>query len=285
MQSLTRSWALGQTTFSVMRRDPEMLAFPVLSAFFSILLVAAFLVPTVFLDVLASGDGVASLSFGALEMVLAFVLYFALAFLSTFFNVCVVYTAKTRFEGGNATFFEAVSFAVSRTPRIVSWSVVAATIGLLLRQLDSLAERDGIPGLVFGILRGLLGFAWSLVQLFVVPVMVYEDVGPIEAMKRSAATLRETWGESLARHFGLGLLQFLTVLPIVGLFIGSVMLMGTALPVGLAGLALSALVFVVWLTFFNVANTVFNTALYHYASTGEAPEGFEGFAGSAFVSR
>jgi hypothetical protein len=39
-----------------------------------------------------------------LECILVAAAYWGLAFIATFFNVCVVYTRKTRFEGGDATF-------------------------------------------------------------------------------------------------------------------------------------------------------------------------------------
>ncbi len=279
MRTFSRSWHIAKVTFSVMRQDPEMLAFPVLSAITSLLLLAAFLVPTVFLDIfqaLSSNTGHVSidLSIQWIELGLLAVLYVVLAFTSTFFNVCVVHIAKTRFEGGNATFFGAVGFALSRTPQIAMWAVVSATIGLLLRQLDSLADQDGPVGMIFGLVRGVLGMAWSLIQLFVVPAMVYDRIGPIEAMKRSASTLRETWGESLTKHFGFGLLQFLAFLPCLAIFAGGVFLLDVSGALGLTVMGISVGLFVIEILVFNTANIVFNTALYHFAHTGESPSAF-----------
>lgn len=280
MNTLSRSWKLTKTTLGVLRMDPEMLVFPLLAGVTNLVFLALFLVPTVFVELLPAlaGEGqiAVNLTFGFLEMVVFFALYVALAFTSTFFNVCVAYTARTRFEGGNAGPIEALSFAASRAHRIFAWSLLAATVGVFLRQLDNLADKGGIPGLIFGAIRGLIGFAWALVQLFVVPVMVYEDVGPIEALTRSATTLRETWGESLVRHVGFGALQGLLFIPIVCLFVGALVgfiELGPA--VGLGLLVVAVLAVFLMASVMSVLNTVFNTALFHYAHTGHVPQGFE----------
>lgn len=277
---------LARATFAVMRKDPELMIFPALSALFSTLFVILLFVPTVLVEVVGQTNSSIAGAVGVVELVLLFVTYFALSFASTFFSVAVVFTAKTRFEGGNATFFQALGFAASRTHQIVAWSLVSATVGVALRTMDHLADQNGIPGMIFSILRGLIGFAWSLVQLFVIPVMVYEDLGPFQAMKRSAEVLRETWGESLARHLGLGLLQFLTLVPIIGLFIAGFSALSVSGYLGAGVLLLAVVALALQIAFFNVANTVFNTALFHYAHTGHAPDGYEDDAlGSAIGSR
>jgi hypothetical protein len=276
MYTLNRSWALTKTTFSVMRQDPEMLVFPVLGSFFSILFVAVLLVPSILTQVLADQGGGFSLVFGGVEIVLLFVSYFVLGFLSTFFNTCVVYTAKTRFEGGDATFFEALAFALARIPQIASWSLVSATVGVLLRSLDQMANQRGVLGMVMRGVRTVIGITWSLVTMFVIPVMVYEDVGPIEAIKRSTATLRDTWGEALVRNVGFGLLHFAALIPGILVVIGGfALLVGPTMVGGLLLVGLGIVWFVCISMVFSVANVVFNTALYHYARTGSSPAGYD----------
>jgi hypothetical protein len=48
------------------------------------------------------------------------------------------------------------------------------------------------------------GLAWAVVTFLVVPVLVVENVGPIEGIRRSMALLRRTWGEGLICHVGIG---------------------------------------------------------------------------------
>lgn len=272
-----RSWQLTKLSFGVIKQDKEMLLFPFLAGFFSLAYSAALLVPTVVVK-LTQGSASSAGARGALGVVdylLCFLTYLGLAFIATFFNVCVVYTSKKRFEGGDATFGESFRFALSRLPRILSWSLLAATVGLLLQALDSAAERaGGIGKLLISILRAVLGGLWSVITIFVVPVMVYEDLGPFEAIKSSISTLKRTWGENLVRHFGLGLIQFLFLL--LGVFIGIALMVSLA-PLGgvalIVGLSVVVAYFIGVVLIFSVANTVFVTALYAYAN-GAHPSGF-----------
>jgi hypothetical protein len=206
-----------------------------------------------------------------------FLTYFGLAFIATFFNVCVVYTTKIRFEGGNATFSESLRFALSRIPVIFQWSIVSATVGLILRLLHDLASNLGKIGqLVANILIGLMGMAWSIITIFVVPVLVYENVGPIDAVKKSAQVIKKTWGESLIKAIGLGLIQFAILILVIAVSGGITYGLATALDLTglLIGLGISALLILLTVLIFTVASTIFNTALYVYANNQLVAPGF-----------
>jgi hypothetical protein len=270
MGTFGRSWALTKLSFDAIGKDKEMLLFPVLAGFFSLLFSGALLFPTVLIDFVRGDHAHPRAHFDALAYALLFVSYLGLSCISTFFNVCVVYTTKTRFEGGDATFFQSIGFALSKLHLILAWSLLSATVGLLLHALDQASQRAGMVGkLVIGILRAALGAMWSIVTLFVVPVMVYEDVGPFTAIKRSAETLKSTWGESLVRHYGLGLIQFLLLLLGVIGGVGLVYVAATmhlALSIVLVGAGALVVYFLGVVLVFAVANSVYNTALYAYAS-------------------
>jgi hypothetical protein len=269
-----RSRQITGMCFDVIRADKEMLLFPLLAGIFSIAFAAAMLFPTIIVHILRQEH----VAFEPLQIAVTFLTYLGLAFFATFFNVCVVYTTKVRLEGGDATFWQSIGFAFSRIHLILAWSLVAATVGMILRALDSVAQRSGGLGkILLAILRTMLGAAWSLITIFVVPGMVYEGLGPFAAIKRSIETLRATWGESLVRYFGLGLVQFVLILPAILLGIGVFPAMAYGLPVtiGLVLLGLLVLYVMAIVLVFNVANTVFNTALYVYAGSRRAPPGFD----------
>ncbi|HEX8037940.1 MAG TPA: DUF6159 family protein [Chryseosolibacter sp.] len=276
MNAFSRSWMITKLTFAVINKDRELLWFALLSFIFSSLFTVAMIVPSVIPTLMENGFSRDSLQ--VYEYVMIFLTYFGLAFIATFFNVCVVYTTKVRFEGGNATFSESLRFAFSRIPIIFQWSLLSATVGLILRILHNLASRLGKIGqIVANILIGLLGMAWSIMTIFVVPVLVYEGVGPVAALKRSMAVIRKTWGESLIKTIGLGLVQVLVLLMIVlvsGLL--SYGLMSAFDVVGLfAGIGIGALLILLTALVFTVANTIFNTALYVYANNNMVAPGFQ----------
>lgn len=276
MNAFSRSWMITKLTFAVINKDRELLWFALLSFIFSSLFAIAMIFPSVIPSLMKNGISQESLQ--SFEYVIIFLTYFGLAFIATFFNVCVVYTTKIRFEGGNATFGESIRFAFSKLSLILQWSLLSATVGLLLRVLHNLASNLGKVGqLIANILIGLLGMAWSIITIFVVPVLVYEGVGPIDALKKSTQVIKKTWGESLIKTIGLGLIQMLiffliiigsgaltyalvSAFDITGLFVG--------VGIGLLLLLLAGLIF-------TVASTIFNTALYVYANNNLVAPGFK----------
>ena len=123
---------------------------------------------------------------------------------------------------------------------------------------------------------GLLGMAWSIVTYLVVPVLVVERAGPIEALKRSTALLKKTWGEALAAHISTGLIFFVVFLVAI---IPSVIMTALAAAcfaggqVILGGLAMAAAVVVVILISLvsSALSTILLAAIYVYAAEGTVP--------------
>jgi hypothetical protein len=274
MGAWERSWMLTKASFGVISKDREMLLFPILAAISSLLYLAALLVPSFVLD-LAHDAGVPGISL--LQGVALFLSYFGLAFIATFFNVCVVYTTKTRLGGGDATFFESLGFALSRIHLILGWALVSASVGLLLHAIERAGRRSGVVGrIVLGIVRMLLATAWAVTTIFVTPAMVYRGLGPFDALRDSRQTLSATWGENLVGYFGLGIANFICllgplVLTLAGIAVANVVPALGILMIGVGGLGLLAVT-----VLFNMASTVYRTALYHWAAYRAVPEGFDG---------
>lgn len=275
MNAFSRSWMITKLAFGVINKDRELLWFALLSFIFSTAFTIAMVVPSVLPSLLDNGFSRESMEI--YHYVIIFLTYFGLAFIASFFNVCVVYTTKVRFEGGNATFGESLKFAFSRVGLIAQWSLLAATVGLILRILDDLASRLGKIGqIVAQLVIGLIGMAWSIVTIFVVPVLVYEGVGPIDAVKKSTQIIKKTWGESLIKAIGLGLIQFFVFFLIIVSTGGlTYLLMQQFEFTGmLIGVGIGALLLLLAGIIFSVASTIFNTALYVYANNNLVPSGF-----------
>jgi hypothetical protein len=264
----SRSWEITKESFNVIKKDKELIWFPILAGIFSIIFIFSMLFPFIF-SMILGGFGVRGAS--PLFYLLVFLTYFGLAFIATFFNFCVVYTAKKRFSGGNATFSESIKFAFSKIKLIFLWSILAATVGLLLRILDGVAERLGKGGeIILKIVNSILGMIWSIVTIFVVPVMVYQNLGPIDAIKKSFETLKKTWGESIVRYVGFGLVELLFI--IIGIVVAIPLFIILAI-LGVPGILLWLIIVLIYfiglILIFNIATTIFNTALFEYAETGK----------------
>ena len=275
MNALSRSWMITKLTFGVINKDRELLWFALLSFIFSALFAVVMIFPSVIPALMEKGFSQESLE--VYQYVIIFLTYFGLAFIATYFNVCVVYTTKIRFEGGNATFGESIKFAFTKLPLIFQWSLLSATVGLLLRILQQLASNLGKIGqLVANILIGILGMAWSIVTIFVVPVLVYESLGPIDALKKSTQVIKKTWGESLIKALGLGLVQFLVFVMVILASAALTFVLSSAFDtVGLLiGISVGALLLLLTGLVFTVASTIFNTALFVYANNNLVASGF-----------
>ena len=269
MGRFARSWALVKASAAVLRSDRELLVFPLLSALCSLLVVATFCVPLAFGDVLTQMDeGVAPVWLWPL----GFLFYLSQYFVIFFFNAALVGAARIRLDGGDPTVADGFRLAAARWPQILGYAAIAATVGLLLRAIQ---ERVGLVGRW---IVGLLGMAWTVASFLAVPVLVNENVGPVEAVKRSAELLKRTWGENVIGNGGMSVvfgLIFVAWLLCMG---GLVVLAASAHAVVLAvALGVLAVVGMLLLGLVQAAlQGVYAAALHRYAETGDAGSGFEG---------
>ncbi len=274
-----RSREVMRLSFSVIRADKELLWFPILSSIFSALFSLAILFPTVLLQFLQGTT--TEFTWNAIYYLWLFIIYFGLAWISTFFGVCTCYTAKTRFEGGDATLGQSIKYGFKRFGTISAWSAISALWGVLMALLQNLANQLGTAGkVILQFLRGAMNFMWNIATIFVVPAITYYDLGPKAAIKKSVETLKKTWGESIIRYFGLGLMRFLFGLLGLLVFGGLAALVFFLPSTPMIGLFITfivlAVVYLILLNLvFNVANMVYNTALFVYADTGSVPKGWK----------
>jgi hypothetical protein len=268
MNIFSRSWKLTKASFKVIGQEKEILLYPIISGILSLGLIATLILPLI-ITYLATKSF--SGAFATVNYFFIVLLYIGLAFITTFFSVCVVYTAAIRFSGKNANFGSTFKFAFSKIHIIFLWSLVSASIGLFFKILENLCERLSFVGnIILSIIRWILGLLWSIITLFVIPVIVYENVGPFKAISRSAQTLKKTWGEGIIGAVGMGATAFLFFM------LGVIILIPLAIivwPISslLSVLFLGLLIVYIFLLFliFNVAGSVFTTALYVYSQTGE----------------
>lgn len=278
--TLSRSWSLIKASASVLRSDSELLVFPLISSVATLLVAASFLLP---LGLLGGEQGMAQ-EFGEEGMSVAmaiwmFAFYLCQYFVIFFFNSALVGAALIRLKGGDPTVGDGFRIAFSRIGAIFGYALIAATVGLLLRALQ---ERAGWVGRW---VAGLLGVAWTVATFLAVPVLVAQNVGPIDALKQSAGLLRRTWGENLVGNGGIGILGGLLLFCVLLIGIGLAVFFGVQqMPTVAIGVGVMTVIVVLLLGLVQAALTgIYSAALYRYASEGSAPDGFgEAQLGAAF---
>jgi uncharacterized protein DUF6159 len=256
-----RSWDLAAACLRLLLEDKSLLVFPLLSSIAVVAVIGSFAVPLLPVVGLLSARGSAH-TLSALTYVALFGFYWLQFSIIIFFNTALVEVAMRRFDGENATVGDGLRRAWSRLPIILAYALVAASVGTLLRIV---AERVGFIG---KIIVGLIGFAWTVATALVVPVLAAEDVGPLDAVRRSAELIRKTWGEDIIGNAGIGLVFGLATFVVI-LGGGFVTLAAfVAHDIALGVVLLIALILAVCL--FALAQTalhgIYSAALYRYAN-------------------
>jgi hypothetical protein len=135
--------------------------------------------------------------------------------------------------------------------------------------LRTIEERMGLIG---RLVMRIIGIAWALACYFVVPVLAFEDLSPIEAVKRSSKLFKDTWGEKVVGGFSFSLVSMLLTLPGIGIFVAAVILGGVkGLVIGFAFLILYLVMLSVMM---SAVQGIFNAALYRYACFKQVPPAF-----------
>jgi hypothetical protein len=136
-----------------------------------------------------------------------------------------------------------------------------------------LAERNSTLG---RLVISLIGLAWNIATFLVLPILVIEDLGPLDAIKRSVSLLKKTWGEQLAGTIGL---SFVFSLITIGAFVASVPFIIISLTNQLYWLAIIIGILLIFgLSIVGLINGalsgIFTAAVYRYAVEGETSEYF-----------
>jgi hypothetical protein len=262
MSRFQTSWEIAKRSWAVLKSDKTLAWFPVLSALGSLLVVAIIggLIAVAGIDNKATGD-----SLQPIGWVLIVVAYLALAIVQTYFLAALVAGADQRLRGNDSTVRTALDIANSRLHRLLPWAVVTATVTMVLQAIE---ERFGLVGTI---VARLVGLAWNLVTFLVVPILVLEDLGVGDALKRSKDLFKKTWGENVIGQGGLGIVGFLAMIP-------GVLLVAIGAAMGTAGLIVLGAVGVAWIiasaVIVSALSGIYRTALYHYAAGGRVPGEF-----------
>jgi hypothetical protein len=150
---------------------------------------------------------------------------------------------------------------------ILGYAAIAATVGLVLQIIK---ERAGILG---RILAGLGGLAWNLATYLVIPVLITQGIGPIEAIQESARIFKRTWGEQIAGTIGIGLCVGVAVIVYSLLAIPLIVVTAIAkapLALLLIIIGLVVLGYVLLALAGSTLKGIYSAALYRFATTGDA---------------
>jgi Family of unknown function (DUF6159) len=278
---LKRGWSMARASYAVLRRYPKLAVFPVISGAILLMIVGA-----IAASLLPHAGSLHDLTHGIWDKLgthgsgnvwfyvsIAAVVY-GLTAVMMFCNVALIHCALQCHAGQAPSIRTGLAAATVRLPQILGWALVSLTVGFVLELIENtLKDNLGIFGSLIG---GLFDVGWVVITYFVLPVLAAEGTGPIAAIRRSSAIVKERWGESLAGEARFGLLGVLFFLQALAMFFVGLAITLSHGPTGLAGLGpllmvLGALYGLGTIVVVQALSTIFQAGVYIYASTGVVP--------------
>ncbi len=271
MEKVERSMGLVSSSWSILKQNRSLLMLPV----------AMFVCQALFLGVMASLavasgglDHWAAILFKRslsslsdvtfLDVVLATTTWIGTTFIAVLFTSVLLAAVFESFEGRPARAGDGFRVIRPKMGNILRWAILAGGVTFVL---NVMYRKGGIVGLV---LAWMIDAVWAFASVFVIPVLVVKDVGPVDALFESARLLRKTWGEQLIGGFGIGLtflgiwIAALAIIVVTALLGGPWAAVAIGVPLAAAILAMQSAI-----------GTIFTAALYRWASDGTVASGFD----------
>lgn len=267
MGRIGRGWHFARQSWAVVKADRSLLAFPIVAAIAGIITAVVFF---------GAGVGlIAGTRTDWLGIVIAVIGVYLIIAIGIFCGVALSACAARALEGHDTTVSEGIAAARQRQSHIFAWAGVSLVIGGLIMFLEAVLRQIG-GQIVAAIIGGIANFAWSVATFFVVPVIAFEDLGPTDAVKRSAHIVRERWGEGVTGAVAIGGIAFLIgILPAAILIALGVAAANSSFALAVVLIVVGALILVVAVLLQVTISAVFKVVLFRYATEGKVLGGFQ----------
>jgi membrane-anchored glycerophosphoryl diester phosphodiesterase (GDPDase) len=270
MGTWSDSWRITRTALWMIREDPALLALPAIAGLSLLGILALFLVPVFFLGAAGALFGVAaSQAAEVTAAILLVTMYFVLVFVGNLFTGALIGMASMKLDGEQPTVADGLRFASARWKGLLLWSLIAATVGLLIRLVAS--RLRGVEGIL---VQAIAGGTWALATYFVVPVIVFEGQTGFKALRRSWTIFRDSFGRTIVTNLVVGVITLLLVLAGVGLFVvGLLLAFGGHVAIGATLIFTGVALFVFAAVLGSALEGIVRASLYRYAVTGKVATG------------
>ena len=253
---VSNTFKMMKSCLDVLKKDRELILFPVFAAI-SVAIFVLIISAGGYLDNLDTEQG------GSLAPLI--LLIFGANFLIVFFNSALVSAALERLRGGDPNVKSGLSHAIKHIHHIFFWSIIVTIVAILIAIIRGDRRENSIFREIFA---SIIQAGWAMMTFFVVPIIVSENIGPINAIKRSTSLFKQTWGDQVVANFGFGIFQLFGVL--LGVVVG--WFFGLFSPV--LGAVLGGSLAVMSVAIIYTLEGIYKAALYEFA-LGEKPLEFQ----------
>jgi hypothetical protein len=261
MGRIKQGWQLTKKAWGVVRENPTLMKLPVFGAILGAIAFLVFAIPGA-LVIDGSDTNAAYVTGGVLIAIGTYLASFAVIY----YNVALAAAADLCFRGQPADTKAGLAVARSRRGVIAQWAAVSLIVSMVF---NLIRDRGGLFG---EIAAGLGAAIWALITFLIAPVLAFEGLGPLDAIKRSSSMFKQKWGQQITGNLAIGMVtgiaMFLSVLVAVGGVF--VLASGNSAAVAAGGglLVLGVVGFVAAAVVSGAVRGVFGVALYRYVADG-----------------
>lgn len=261
MNAFSRNWQILKNSMSVLSLNKKLIVIPLV---FGIFMAAVFFL--IFYwghDNFARGDNWKNV-FTSSHILTFFAVYFLLMFVMVFSHVALYNELIMALNQQPVSLRRGLKVAVSKIKAVFLWSVISSIVGVIL---DKIGGENNPVG---RIAAAVIGTVWSLGCIFIIPVIIRggNAVNPFGMLKKSAAVIRQAWGESVIGFIGMQLVMTLPVLIFIPAFLW------LALHQIIAGIWFLSIFMALFVLILILVRHTYIAALYIYATEGVVPGGF-----------
>lgn len=251
-ENVKAGWKLGGETRKLIMKDKQLFVYPVIMAFIGILLFILLLASFLLLKTNT-----------ILDIVLLFVYYVCVYFASTYTIIAMLFAFRSYTKGKKISIGEAFSQANQYLTLILEWAVFDAIITMIIRLIES-RFRAGSGYILRLIIGTVVAFAFSVATFFVIPVIMDEKVGPIDAIKKSSEFIIANFGKTFGGIAYADLYPLIFVIGGIVAIIAGALIAGVVLIVGLIVAALGFALLVFGLLLSYVISSTVKLIIYDY---------------------
>lgn len=262
MGRIRRGWELTKKAWGVVRDNPGLVKLPVIGG------ILAFIAMVVFggvgVAIIAAGDESNAAYVGG-GIFIAIGGYLASYFV-IYYNVALAAAADLAFRGQPADTQAGLAVAKQRRKVIAQWAAVALLVSAIF---NLIRDRGGIAG---QIAAGLGAAIWALITFLIAPVLAFEGLGPVDAIKRSSSMFKQKWGQQITGNIAIGAVTGLVIILaiLVAVAGGFILASGSTVAIVAGGglLILGIVGFIAAAVVSGAVRGVFGVALYRYIVEG-----------------
>jgi len=145
-----------------------------------------------------------------------FFTYLVLFFITYFFNCAILSTVKNILNWKENKFGNLIKASMDNIWYIFQWSIVSATVSVILKFIENLANSEnGIAKLIGTLLVKVIWINWAISSFFTFPIMILEKKWVKDAIKESANMFKDTWWERAILDIGSWLFFFVLSILVV----------------------------------------------------------------------